>query len=94
MFIYKTKGNTIILNQDVQKKAYIYLNFLGHHIGKFIFSLPNSSAFINLLTPKDNLLNEINPEIVNLFNPKDIFKIPYENLVKTAIENYIKKIKG
>ena len=27
MFIYEVKGNTNILNQDVQKKAYIYLIF-------------------------------------------------------------------
>lgn len=28
---------------------------------------------------------------MNVLNPKDIFKIPQENLVKTAIQNYIKK---
>lgn len=27
-----------------------------------------------------------------MLNPKDIFKIPQENLVKTAIQNYIKKL--
>ena len=27
---------------------------------------------------------------LNVFHPQDIFKIPQENLVKTAIENYIK----
>ena len=29
---------------------------------------------------------------MNLFNSKDIFDIPQENLVKRAIENYIKKL--
>ena len=29
---------------------------------------------------------------MNLFNSKDIFNIPQENLVKRAIENYIKKL--
>ena len=38
------------------------------------------------------MLNEINSGSVNLFNSKDIFKILQENLVKTAIENYIKKL--
>ena len=74
---------------------YVYLIFfskqLGDHIGKFVFSLPNSNTLKSFLTPKDNLLNEVNSETVNLFNPKDIFKNATENLVKTAIENYIKK---
>ena len=61
----------------------------GHHIGNF-FSLLNSSTFINLVMPKNNLLNEVYLKTVNLFNPKDIFKIPQENLGKTATENYIK----
>ena len=97
VFIYKIKGNTNILNQDVQKKDVhlpdIFSKQLGHHIGKFVFSLPNSSAFINLLTPKGNLLNEINLESMNLFNPKDIFKIPQENLVKIAINGWLCKWK-
>ena len=29
---------------------------------------------------------------MNLFNSKDIFNTPQENLVKRAIENYIKKL--
>ena len=29
---------------------------------------------------------------MNLFNSKDIFNIPQENLVKRVIENYIKKL--
>ena len=75
---------------------YIYLIFfskqVGHHIGKFVFFLPISNTLKNLLTSKDNLLNEINPESANMFNPNDIFKIQQENLVKTAIEKYIKKL--
>ena len=38
------------------------------------------------------MLNEINSETVNLFNSKNIFKVLQENLVKTAIGNYIKKL--
>ena len=57
MFIYKIKGNSNITNQDVQKDAYLS-DFLSkqlvHHIGKFAFSLPNSSTLKNLLAPKDN----------------------------------------
>ena len=61
-------------------------------MGKCVFSLSNSSTLKNLLTPKDNMLNEINSETMNLFNPKDFFKIPPENLVKTATESYIKQL--
>ena len=78
------------------KKKDVYLpdfffKQLGHHIGTFVFSLPNSSNFKNLLTPKDSLINKINLESLNLFNSKDIFKISQENLVITAIENYMNK---
>ena len=82
MFIYKIEVNNNILNQAVQKEDVYLPDFfpkqLGNHLGKFVFS-----------HPKDIFLNEINPETLNVFNPKDIFKIPQENLVKTAIENYI-----
>ena len=93
MFIYKIKANTNIINQDIQKEDVYLPDFfskqLGHHIGKFLFSLPNSSTLKSLLAPLGNLSNEINPETIN---PKDIFKIPQENLVKTVIENYIKTL--
>ena len=47
--------------------------------------------FQNLLTPKGNLLNGTTPEAINLFS-SNVFKLPEENLVKTVIENYIKKV--
>ena len=95
MFIYITEGNNI-LNQDIQRVDVYLPDFfskqVGNHIGKFVFFLPISNTLKNLLTSKDNLLNEINPESANMFNPNDIFKIQQENLVKTAIEKYIKKL--
>lgn len=39
------------------------------------------------------MINETSPEVVNAIS-KDIFKLPQELLVRTAIENYIKKTKG
>ena len=63
---------------------------MGHHI-TLEFSFPNSNHLQNLISPKDNLLNKTNPEAVVLTN-KDIFKLPLELLIKTAIENYIKKL--
>lgn len=63
MFIYKIEGNNNILNQDVQKEdvylPYFFSKQLGNHIGKFVFSLPNSNFLKNLLTPKDNLLMKL-----------------------------------
>ena len=38
------------------------------------------------------MINETSPEVVNVIS-KDIFKLPQELLVRTAIENYIKKLK-
>ena len=53
--------------------------------------LPKSNHLQKLLTPADNLLSETIPEKINLFS-KNIFKLPQETLVKTAIDNYIKKL--
>ena len=44
-----------------------------------------------MLTPKDNFINETTPEKISLFS-KNIFKLPQELLVKTAIDNYTKKL--
>lgn len=57
----------------------------------FIFSLPNSGSLQSLPTPKDNLINELTPEKISPFL-KNNLKLPQENLVKTAIDNYIKKL--
>ena len=57
----------------------------------FVFTHPKSNHLQKFLTPKDNLLNETTPETINLFS-SNVFKLPQETLVKTAIENYIKKI--
>ena len=64
---------------------YIYL-ILGNHIGKFVFPLPNINTLKNSLKPKKNLLYEINPEAVTVFNPKDIFKIPEEKISQNVLK--------
>ena len=94
MYIYK-ENNCYISNQTVQKgDVYLpdfYYYHIGHHVSDFVFTLPKSNHLQTLLTPKDNLLNETTPETINLFS-SNFFKLPIEALVKTAIENYIKKI--
>ena len=56
----------------------------------FVFTLPKSNHLENLLTPKDNLLNETTSETINLFS-SNVSKLPQETLEKITIENYIKK---
>ena len=83
-FIKKKK--TIIYEIKMfKKKMYIYL-ILGNHIGKFVFPLPNINTLKNSLKPKKNLLYEINPEAVTVFNPKDIFKIPKEKISQNVLK--------
>lgn len=65
---------------------------MGDHVEDLEFMLPSSKYLQNLWTPKDKLINETSPEVVNAIS-KDIFKLPQELLVRTAIENYIKKLK-
>lgn len=65
---------------------------MGDHVEDLEFTLPNSKHLQNLWTPKDKLINETSPEVVNVIS-KDIFKLPQELLVRAAIENYIKKLK-
>lgn len=65
---------------------------MGDHVEDLEFALPNSKHLQNLWTPKDKLINETSPEVVNVIS-KDIFKLPQELLVRTAIKNYIKKLK-
>ena len=94
MYVY-IKNNFFISNQAVQKgDIYLpdicYYN-IGHHAAGFVIKLPKSNHLQKLLTPEDNLLSETNPEKINLFS-KNIFKLPQETLVKTAIDNYIKKL--
>ena len=94
MFINK-KNNVYISNQavpnsDVYLPDFHYYN-IGHHVAGFVFTIPKGNHLQKLLTPTDNLLNEMTPERVNLFS-KNIFKFPHETLVKTAINNYIKKL--
>lgn len=63
---------------------------MGHHVTSLEFSLPNSEHLPNLIGPKDNLLNETTLEL-DVTN-KEIFKLSQELLIKTAIENHIKKL--
>ena len=94
-YIYKKRYNKETAQVDVQKEEVYLPEFysydLTYHVGGFIFTLPKGDHLQNLLTPKDNLINEMTPEKINLFS-KNIFKISQETLVKTAIDNYIKKL--
>ena len=81
-----------ISNQAVQKgdiflPDFYYYN-IGHHVAGFVFTLPKSNHLHKLLTPRNNWLNEATPKTTNLFS-SNVFKLPQETLVKTAIENYI-----
>ena len=62
---------------------------MGNHVTFLEFRFPNSSHLQNLVIPKDNLLKETSPEMMAVTN-KEIFKLPQELLIKTAIESYIK----
>ena len=94
-YIYKKRDYKETAPVDVQKEDIYFSQFcsydLTYHVGGFTFTLPKGSHFQNLLTPKDNLINETTPQKINLFS-KNIFKLPQETLVKTAINNYIKKL--
>ena len=68
MFIYKKNHNGYISNQTALKSG-IYLQdfyyyYISHHVAGFVFMLPKSNHLQNLLTPKDNLLNETTPETI------------------------------
>ena len=65
---------------------------MGDHVEDLEFMLPSSKYLQNLWTPKDKLINETSPEVVNAIS-KDIVKLPQELLVRTAVKNYIKKLK-
>ena len=82
-------------NQDIQREAtylpYFYYHDLTYHISGFIFRLPKGNHLKHLLTANTDLLSDTIPKTINSF-PKNIFKIPQETFVKTAIDNYIKKL--
>ena len=89
----KNRDNKETAPVDVQKEDIYFPEFysygLTYDVGSFIFTLPKGNHLQNLLTPKDNLVNETTPQKINLFSKK-IFKLPQETLVKTAINNYMK----
>ena len=91
MYMYKKreKSSTTITSRDVQKEDVYLPDFCYHdltYLNGFIFTLPKSNHLQNLLTPKDNLLKETAPKTINFFS-KNIFKLPQETLIKTAIDN-------
>ena len=92
-YIYKKRDNKEMAPVDVQKEDIYFPEFysydLTYHFDGFIFTLPKGNHLQNLLSPKDNLINETTPQKINLFS-KNIFKLPQETLIKTAINNYIK----
>ena len=94
-YIYKKRDNKETAQVDVQREDIYLPEFysydLIYHVGGFIFTLPKDKHLENLLTPKDNLINETAPQKINLLS-KNIFKLPQETLVKTGINNYMKKL--
>ena len=67
-------------NQDV------YLPDFRKSHREICFSSTNINTLKNSLKPKKNLLYEINPEAVTVFNPKDIFKIPEEKISQNVLK--------
>ena len=94
MYVYEKKDS--ISPTDGVLPGYIYLPpahtaGMSHHITSLEFSFPNSGHLQNLIIPRDNLLNETTPEVAAATS-KEICKLSQELLIKTAIENYIKKL--
>ena len=87
-YIYKKRNNKETTQVDVQKEDIYLPEFyscdLTYHVGGFIFTLPKDNHLQNLLTPKNKLINETAPQKICLLS-KNIFKLPQEALVKTAI---------
>ena len=94
-YIYKRRDDKEMAQVDVQREDIYLPEFYSHdliyHVGGFIFTLPKDKHLENLLTPKANLINETAPQKINLLS-KNIFKFPQETLVKTGINNYMKKL--
>ena len=91
----KKRDNKGTAPVDVQKEDIYFPEFYSHDliylVGSFIFTLPKGNHLQNLSTSKDNLINETIPQKIYLFS-KNILKLPQETLVKTIINNYIKKL--
>ena len=67
-------------------------HFLGFSIDGFQFTIPKSQGNLQeLLIPSSELIKQAEVETKG-FASKDIFKLLQEMLVKTAIDNYIKKL--
>ena len=95
LYIYKKKDNRDTPLVDVTKEDIFLPDFysydLTYHVNGFVLRFLGSSNLQNLQTPKENLLNDKPLEMINLFS-KDIFKLPQETIVKTGVNNYIKKL--
>ena len=64
---------------------------MGFTLDVFEFFLPNCHASLKRwLTPSQELINTVKGE-TKVFATKNIFKLPQERLVKTAIKNYIRQ---
>ena len=65
---------------------------LGFSVDGFKFTFPKCQGDLQgLLIPSSELINKTEAEAKD-FASKDIFKLAQEMLVKTAIDNYIKKL--
>ena len=76
-------------NLCVPKNLLYDLRFGIHGIQ---FTFPRiQEGLQELLTPSSQIINKTEAEAKG-FASKDIFKLPQETLIKTAIDNYIKKL--
>ena len=64
-YIFKKRCNKETTQVDVKKEDVYLPEFysydLTYQVGGLIFTLPKGNDLQNLLTPKDNLINEPNP---------------------------------
>ena len=60
-----SKDNINTIHKEVVEEDVFLTDFYSHDIGftlhGIVLSLPNSESMQNLLTPKDNLVNDLNP---------------------------------
>ena len=94
MFIEKRIAHT---HPKQSSKVYLFVPKkiwydLGFSVDDFKLMFPKSQGSLQeLLTPSSELINKTEPKTKG-FASKDIFKLPQETLVKTAINNYNKNL--
>ena len=95
-YVYRKKDSSDTPKALVKKEDLFVPKKLSYDLGfsvdgfKFTF-LKSQGGLQELLIPSSELINKTEAETKG-FASKDIFKLPQEMLVKTAIDNYIKKL--